>query len=75
MFGCGLDLAVALLNHNCEPNVGVSFEKGRFKVRSLRPIRAGEELMRTYVDCSMDVLTRWDKLQNIHLFTCECESY
>jgi SET domain-containing protein len=38
------------INHSCKPNCEIYFSKGRVNVRSLRKIKAGEELNYDYGD-------------------------
>lgn len=65
---------MSLMNHSCDPNVITVFEGSRLCVRSLRPIRAGEELLQCYTDETCDVLLRRKKLLEQYHFLCECQS-
>ena len=74
--GAAFYLKVCKINHSCEPNVEVLYscspEKGVYvKVRTLRALAPGEELLHSYVD-------RFDTLENRtaaiaeYGFTCAC---
>ncbi|KAK4227007.1 hypothetical protein QBC38DRAFT_391919 [Podospora fimiseda] len=70
--GFALDLVTATINHSCDPNAFVFWEKGEVRVRSLRKIEAGEEVTICYVDPTIDVATRGEMLEKEHFFTCRC---
>jgi hypothetical protein len=78
--GYSLDLAVSLINHCCTPNIIVFFDGRLVRARSLRPIKAGEELVRCYVEVSDPVLLRhegymqWGGLRDGHFIDCKCET-
>ena len=61
------------MNHSCEPNVVTVFEGSELRVRSLRAIGAGEELMQCYTDVTCDVLMRRKRLKEQFFFDCACE--
>ncbi|EPE31990.1 SET [Glarea lozoyensis ATCC 20868] len=46
--GTTLDPVISLLRHSCEPNVFIFFEGNQLRVRSLKPLKAGEEISRSY---------------------------
>jgi len=72
--GYSFDLTVAMINHSCDPNAFLYFEGNEARVRSLRKIPAGEEILISYVDPSMSVFRRREKLRDEHFFECGCES-
>ncbi len=74
-FGCSLDLAVAMMNHQCQPNAFVFFEGNQIRVRSLRTIPAGGELFVSYTDPRMDVLRRRETLKTTDFIDCQCTSH
>jgi hypothetical protein len=61
------------MNHSCDPNVFVFFEKSQLRVRSTRPIKVGEEITQSYVDTKAGVMMRQRILKTHYFFTCECE--
>lgn len=69
--GTTLDLVGSLVNHSCDPNTFVFFEQSQLRVRSLRPINAGEEITQTYVDSKPGVMMRQKILKSDYFFTCE----
>ncbi|CAF9930485.1 MAG: hypothetical protein ALECFALPRED_004611 [Alectoria fallacina] len=70
--GITLDPLAAIINHSCDPNAFCFFEGTKIRVRSLRPIVAGEEITISYTDDTLardtrrGYLTRW-------FFDCACE--
>jgi SET domain-containing protein len=74
LLALSLDLLTSLLNHDCQPNFFVFLEDGTLRARSLRPIRAGEELTRCYVEPDMSALERQDRLTEKQFFECTCQS-
>jgi hypothetical protein len=47
-----------MINHCSTPNIIVFFDGRLVRARSLRPIKAGEELVRFYAEVSEPVLLR-----------------
>ncbi|RYP53104.1 hypothetical protein DL768_001881 [Monosporascus sp. mg162] len=72
VLGTALDVPMALMNHSCEPNVLTIFQGSELRVRSLRPINAGEELLQCYTDVTCDVLMRRKRLKDHFFFDCTC---
>lgn len=70
------DIALALLNHSCEPNAFVFFEGRHAHVRSLRMIYPGEEITIALIDTRPDVQNRREALRQ-QLFNdeyvCKCK--
>ena len=65
----------ALLNHSCEPNCWADTNAQAFPTLSLRtwrPVKAGEMLTITYVDGTLPVDGRQERLRSQYLFTCAC---
>ena len=57
--GTALYESASLLNHSCEPNLGVALSPGaHLSLFASRDIAAGEELTISYVDAALDVDTR-----------------
>src|SRR3569833_2430934 len=73
-FGCCLDLTVAMMNHQCNPNAHVFFEGNQVRARSLRRIHAGDEIIVSYAAPRMDVLRRRDILKETQFIDCKCKS-
>ena len=71
--GTAIDVPMSLMNHSCEPNVVTVFEGSELRVRSLRKIKAGEELVQCYTDVTCDVLMRRKRLKEQFFFDCACE--
>ncbi|EPE31989.1 SET [Glarea lozoyensis ATCC 20868] len=56
--GRSLDFTSALINHSCIPNTILFFDGRIARARSLKPIKAGEELLRCYAEISQPILLR-----------------
>lgn len=72
VIGYALDMVTAIINHSCVPNAFVTFEGCQLRVRSLRPIAAGEEITVSYADPSMPVFNRQKFLRDMYFFECHC---
>jgi SET and MYND domain-containing protein len=72
IIGRCLDVVGSLMNHSCDANAFVYHEGNELRVRSLKPIRAGEEITQNYGDDDEDVLPRRNRLQEKYFFLCEC---
>ena len=78
--GCGVYPAAALLNHSCAPNTVLSFgfvadpalPPTTLLVRTLVPVRAGEELTHAYCDATKPVEERRAELRAVYSFLCSC---
>ncbi|KAJ3296659.1 hypothetical protein HDU79_006070 [Rhizoclosmatium sp. JEL0117] len=71
--GVGMFPLVAMLNHSCAPNCSfVSSTHGKMIVRTLRPVKEGEELCVSYVDLCTPRDERRGKLLETKHFWCAC---
>lgn len=59
--GIGLDVLGATINHSSDPNAICLLEGTTLRVRSLRPIHAGEEITSSYTENTID-RSVWQKL-------------
>jgi len=73
MLGTSFDIVASLMNHSCDPNVFVVFEGNELRVRPIRNLVAGEELVQCYTDVDMDVLIRRKTLKSEYFFHCGCK--
>ena len=72
--GSGVFCLTSRLNHSCSPNCVVSFSAGAHcEVRCVRPVRAGEELLASYVSPLLSRADRQKLLAAKYNFTCDCE--
>ncbi|KFZ07293.1 hypothetical protein V501_06603 [Pseudogymnoascus sp. VKM F-4519 (FW-2642)] len=71
-YGGMLDFVGSMINHSCDPNTVMVFECGQLRLRSLKPIRAGDEITQTYTDLKAGVLVRRQELSIRASFTCSC---
>ena len=73
IIGAGCYTRQSQINHSCAPNCVLSFgPRGRVNVRTARPISAGEELVTTYIDLSMEWRLRQETLWQRYGFECDC---
>ena len=70
--GLTLDPRISLINHSCEPNAVVVFDGPKLAVRSLNPIKKGEEVLISYIDSSSIFGLRQAQLRDQYFFTCSC---
>ncbi|KFY46337.1 hypothetical protein V494_00491 [Pseudogymnoascus sp. VKM F-4513 (FW-928)] len=70
--GIALDLVASFANHSCNPNAFIFFERNQLRMRSLRPIRAGEEITLSYIDLGAGIRMRDETLKNGYSIVCEC---
>ena len=61
------------MNHSCDPNAVCLFEGTRLRVRSLRPILAGEEITISYTENTLDRFVRQEHLRIQYFLDCGCE--
>ncbi|EER13369.1 hypothetical protein, conserved [Perkinsus marinus ATCC 50983] len=73
VLGSGLYRGVAVTNHSCSPNAEASFGGSRcLRVKSLRPVHAGEEVFQSYIDENLPLVERQSKLRQAYGFACRC---
>ena len=70
--GMTLDPLAAVMNHSCDPNAFYILEGANIRVRSLRPIKVGEEITIAYTDVTF---AREERRKNLTswFFDCACE--
>ncbi|OBT87641.1 hypothetical protein VE02_02682 [Pseudogymnoascus sp. 03VT05] len=71
-FGYALDFVLSFINHSCDPNAHMFIERGKLRMRSLKPIKAGDEITQTYTDLRPGVMMRRERLESEYSFTCQC---
>ncbi|GAM21729.1 hypothetical protein SAMD00019534_049040 [Acytostelium subglobosum LB1] len=63
----------AYLNHSCQPNcIWYTDNNGMLAYRSTRVIKAGEEIVTSYLDITMDRSKRINRLLEQYAFYCTC---
>jgi len=70
--GIAFDPLAAKMNHSCDPNAFFFFEGAHIRVRSLRPIRSGEEVTISYIDNTLHRSYRKTWLESHWFFNCAC---
>ncbi|AEO58286.1 hypothetical protein MYCTH_33039, partial [Thermothelomyces thermophilus ATCC 42464] len=73
VIGYALDMVTAMINHSCAPNAFVTLEGCQLRVRSLKPIAAGEEITVSYADPTLPVFNRQKFLKETYFFDCRCK--
>lgn len=73
--GFGVFALYSRINHSCTPNVYASYNHslGRHTVHAIRDIKAGEEILTSYVDCAQPIAERSDTLDDRGV-DCYCPS-
>jgi hypothetical protein len=75
--GQGIYPVGACFNHNCAPNIQVSYvdrNDETLVVHTLRSVAAGEELCISYINEDDAVQVRQQQLYEHYLFTCGCDT-
>ncbi|KAH0349027.1 SET domain-containing protein, partial [Aureobasidium melanogenum] len=70
--GVATDPIACSANHSCEPNASVLFDASRLMMRSLAPIKKGEEVFISYVDNTDPFYRRQALLRLRYRFECRC---
>ena len=70
--GIALDPTVCSANHSCEPNASVLFDQPYLMMRSLLPIKKGEEVFISYIDNTDPYYRRQTQLKQRYCFECQC---
>ncbi|KAG9832963.1 SET domain-containing protein, partial [Aureobasidium melanogenum] len=70
--GVATDPTACSANHSCEPNASVLFDAPRLMMRSLAPIKKGEEVFISYVDNTDPFYRRQALLRLRYRFECKC---
>jgi hypothetical protein len=70
--GMTFDPTLALLNHSCNPNAAIVFERNFACVRSIRDIGPNEQVTISYVDNTFKRATRRRQLREQYFFQCGC---
>lgn len=72
--GSACYLLSSLFNHSCEPNIEMTWPANNSKIamRAARSIDKGEELTIAYIDASLPLRQRQDRLLFAYGFKCSC---
>ncbi|KAG9947379.1 SET domain-containing protein, partial [Aureobasidium melanogenum] len=70
--GVATDPLACSANHSCDPNASVLFDAPRLMMRSLAPIKKGEEVFISYVDNTDPFYRRQALLRLRYRFECKC---
>lgn len=63
----------AILNHSCDPNAILLYEGAKQVIRTIKPLKEGEELFHSYTDLCNPTHIRRQHLQRTYGFDCNCE--
>mmetsp|Transcript_15402 Transcript_15402/g.16763 ORF Transcript_15402/g.16763 Transcript_15402/m.16763 type:complete len:83 (+) Transcript_15402:3-251(+) len=62
------------MNHNCTPNVVLTFSGSNVTLRAIRTVPEGGELFISYIDiCASPTAKRRQRLHDQYKFDCTCE--
>ena len=64
--------AGSIFNHSCAPNCAATYEESLLSIRTIRPVKEGEELTVSYVDESATTVQRRAELWRRYRFFCCC---
>lgn len=70
--GIAFDPLISSANHSCDPNAVLVFNQPRHEIRALRKIKAGEEILLSYIEATNPSHVRRAQLRDNYLFDCEC---
>ena len=70
--GIAIDPLAAKANHSCNPNAVAVWDGLELQLRSLRPIRRGEEVFISYIDPTQPYSRRQHELDEKFYFECNC---
>lgn len=70
--GIVLDPTLGHINHSCDPNAYIMMDGAKTSVRSLKPIKKGEEIYISYIDTTNPFSRRQSELSDRWFFTCKC---
>ncbi|ODQ78750.1 hypothetical protein BABINDRAFT_14376, partial [Babjeviella inositovora NRRL Y-12698] len=67
------DPTFALVNHGCDPNVGVIFEGREVTLKAIKKISSGGELLVNYCVIGLPAVLRNQDLEDRFCFRCKCK--
>jgi SET and MYND domain-containing protein len=73
VIGHGVYPQGAILNHSCDPNCILTYEGSQQVIRTIQPVKDGDELHHSYTDICEPTSIRQEHLQMIYGFQCECD--
>ncbi|KAK9467228.1 hypothetical protein V1512DRAFT_262251 [Lipomyces arxii] len=72
--GAMIDPEFALINHSCDPNCMLMFDKNMMILRTMRDIDASEQITISYVDNAHPMNERRRHILETYFFDCQCSS-
>lgn len=73
VIGHGVYPKGAILNHSCDPNCVLTYHRGQQVIRTIQPVKDGEELHHSYTDICQPTSIRQGHLLMIYGFQCACD--
>lgn len=70
--GIALSPLASIANHSCDPNAVLVFDGPVMSFRSLRSIKADEEVTISYIETTLPYRRRQKELEERYYFTCRC---
>lgn len=71
--GLCFEPVVSLANHSCTPNATIIFDGRQLTLRTLDPIKKGDQVFVSYIDTTQTREERRHELKDRYFFTCHCE--
>lgn len=71
--GTALCNQISMINHSCNPNATVLYDKDKLYVKAIQSIEKGQEITINYVDLAMSRRKRQKSLRQQYFFDCNCD--
>jgi SET and MYND domain-containing protein len=72
VIGHGVYPRGAVLNHSCDPNCILTYQGSRQVIRTILPVKEGQELYHSYTDICEPTFVRKQHLKTTYGFECKC---
>lgn len=70
--GIMVDPLLCHINHSCDPNVFIMMDGPKVSIRTLRSVKADEEIFVSYIDTTNPYSRRQSELKSRWFFDCRC---
>ncbi|ORX85772.1 SET domain-containing protein [Anaeromyces robustus] len=72
-FAYGLYINASKFEHDCNPNCMLLYNGNELHIRSIRPIKKGENITFSYISINLPYSERKIRLKNIYNYECQCD--
>jgi len=72
-FAYGIYINASKFGHDCNPNCMLFYHGNELHIRSIRPIKKGENVTFSYISCNLPYSERKIRLKNIYNYECQCD--